>query len=64
MNRRGLIKTLGISVASITVPYTSMGQLNSSGLKNNIKHSVCRGPYRDIPLNEFCEAAKNIGIKS
>jgi hydroxypyruvate isomerase len=33
-------------------------------LKGNINHSVCRWCYASIPLDELCESAKAIGIKS
>lgn len=33
-------------------------------LKGNIHHSVCRWCYNDIPLEEFCVAAKKIGIEA
>jgi hydroxypyruvate isomerase len=29
----------------------------------NIKQSVCRGPYRQIPLDGFCRAAADMGIR-
>lgn len=31
-------------------------------LKGNIHHSVCRWCYDSIPLDEFCQGVKNIGI--
>lgn len=31
---------------------------------NPINHSVCRWPYADIPLEDFCVAAKGMGIGS
>lgn len=31
---------------------------------NPINHSVCRWPYDDIPLEDFCVAAKEMGIGS
>ena len=31
-------------------------------LKNNIRHSVCRWCYKDLPLDELCTAAKGMGI--
>ncbi|MFY0651370.1 MAG: TIM barrel protein [Cyclobacteriaceae bacterium] len=40
-----------------------MSQLETN-LKGNIHHSVCRWCYEDIPLEELCEVAKEIGIKS
>jgi len=38
--------------------------LEESGLKGRINHSVCRWPYNSIPLEDFCRAAKEIGITS
>ena len=35
-----------------------------AALKGNINHSVCRWCYSKIPLEELCQAAKSIGIKS
>ena len=33
-------------------------------LKNRINHSVCKWCYGKIPLEEFCQAAKPIGLQS
>jgi hydroxypyruvate isomerase len=33
-------------------------------VSNPINHSVCRWPYADIPLEDFCVAAKGMGIGS
>jgi len=38
--------------------------LELNGLKGRIKHSVCRWPYNDIPLEDLCRAANEIGITS
>ncbi|MEZ0542889.1 hydroxypyruvate isomerase family protein [Fibrella arboris] len=35
-----------------------------AALKGNINHSVCRWCYSKIPLEELCQSAKSIGIKS
>ena len=35
-----------------------------SGLKGNIHHSVSRWPYSDIPLEQFAQACKDMGIES
>src|SRR5688572_19469462 len=34
------------------------------GLKGKVNHSVCRWCYSDIPLEDLCKAAKNIGLAS
>jgi hydroxypyruvate isomerase len=36
----------------------------SPGLKGRIRHSVCKWCYDKIPLDEFCQAAKGMGIQS
>ncbi|MBT1697184.1 TIM barrel protein [Fulvivirgaceae bacterium PWU4] len=33
-------------------------------LKGKVNHSVCRWCYNDIPLEDLCKAAKNIGLAS
>jgi hydroxypyruvate isomerase len=33
-------------------------------LKGKVNHSVCRWCYRDIPLEDLCKAAKEIGLAS
>ena len=33
-------------------------------LKGNINHSACRWCYKDIPLDDLCVAAKEMGLKS
>src|SRR5690606_22448595 len=33
-------------------------------LKGRINHSVCKWCYADIPLEEFCKTAKEIGLTS
>jgi hydroxypyruvate isomerase len=33
-------------------------------LKGKINHSVCRWCYQDIPLEDLCKAAKDIGLQS
>jgi hydroxypyruvate isomerase len=35
-----------------------------SKLKNRINHSVCKWCYSSIPLDEFCQAGKKIGLQS
>lgn len=37
-------------------------QPTSSSLKGNIQHSACRWCYGDIPFEDFCIAAKEIGL--
>lgn len=37
-------------------------ETKSTKLKGNINHSVCRWCYGSIPLEEFCAAAKKMGI--
>jgi hydroxypyruvate isomerase len=33
-------------------------------LKGKVNHSVCKWCYKEIPLDEFCQAAKKLGLQS
>lgn len=60
MNRRqALLAALGAAVASQQRLYADT---ESSGAK--LRHSVCRAPFAKIPLDEFCEACRSMGIES
>jgi len=67
-NRRSAIKSMVAGTAAIG----SSGVFNSlasgtavaEALKGNINHSVCYWCYKDIPLDQFCAAAKKMGIQA
>ncbi|MDA0193848.1 MAG: TIM barrel protein [Bacteroidetes bacterium] len=65
MKRKEAIKlmtagTLGIGLSSsLTADASSPKPL---ALKGNINHSVCRWCYRDIPLEQLADAAKEMGL--
>jgi len=66
MKRRKALGSLirGMGVAGI-LPGLSIGMRVWEGEKpSSIRHSVCRWCFRDIPLEEFCEAARELGISS
>lgn len=56
--RHALLSVLAASLA--------IGRRTAAGAENTaqLRHSVCRGPFSKIPLDEFCEACKEIGIES
>ena len=56
--RQALLTTLGASTALLA----RLSSAAAPGAK--VKHSVCRGTFAKIPLNEFCEACKGMGIES
>lgn len=67
-SRRKLLKTMvaGAAVlgASRAVPGFAMEkETASAALKGNVNHSACRWCYSDIPLDKFCAAAKEMGLK-
>ena len=76
INRRKAIKDLSLSAAMISVGAGTISscsstkeakktlKVNSSPLKGNINHSVCRWCYNKIPFEEFLAEAKEIGLKS
>jgi hydroxypyruvate isomerase len=68
-SRRAVLKNLlGGAGALATFPLLSSFnkvQKNSySALKENINHSACKWCYDSIPFEEFCAAAKKIGLKA
>ncbi|WP_343113990.1 TIM barrel protein [Mucilaginibacter sp.] len=70
-NRRSAIKSMLAGTAAIgasgTLSSFALASANiseSSLLKGNINHSVCRWCYADIPLEQLCAASKNMGIKA
>ncbi len=66
MNRRNLLKTTASAAAlTMTGPLASLAESASApALKGNLKHSVSRWCYGSIPLDELCQAAKDMGITS
>jgi hydroxypyruvate isomerase len=68
-SRRLAIKNLvaasaTIGAAPLLSSFTGEDKKSSHTLKGNINHSVCRWCYNSIPLEEFCAAAKKIGISA
>lgn len=67
-SRRTAVKNLlggaALLTASPLISSFDKVQKNSySALKQNINHSACRWCYDSIPMEEFCAAAKKIGLK-
>jgi hydroxypyruvate isomerase len=67
MNRRKAIGNL--LIGSVAAPGLmsfkhQMEQNNQMKLKGNIRHAVCRWCYNDIPLEQFCTAARDMGISA
>ena len=66
-NRRTAMKQLAGSAALLSVPSSITHAMNSqtpTPLKGNINHSVCKWCYNDIPLDDFCKQAKEMGLSS
>lgn len=68
-SRRSALKKIAGTTAmvvgtSITQRVAAAEATLSSELKGKVNHSVCRWCYNDIPLDDLCKAAKDIGIAS
>lgn len=69
-SRRGSLKKIaGTMVLGTFAPMLSRRLYAAENalpfvLKGRINHSVCQWCYNDIPLEDLCEAAKKIGLKS
>jgi len=66
INRRKAIGNLLASSAGATglLAYKEKELVKTQALKGNIRHAVCRWCYNDIPLEQFCAAAKDMGISA
>ncbi|QNF32455.1 TIM barrel protein [Adhaeribacter swui] len=69
-SRRAALKKIAGSAAIVTVGSTlsarvaAAEQAMGTELKGKINHSVCKWCYDKVPLDQFCQEAKKIGIKS
>jgi hydroxypyruvate isomerase len=70
-NRRSAIKNIlagtaaiGASGALSSFANSPKQQMTDDKLKGNLNHSVCRWCYADIPLDQLCASAKEMGIKA
>jgi hydroxypyruvate isomerase len=69
-NRRAALKGLltgaaGVGAVGLSGACSADEQRTNSaaqGLKNNLRHSVCRWCFQDLPLEQLCAAARQIGI--
>jgi hydroxypyruvate isomerase len=52
------------AISSLSQRILAAEEAAGSKLKGQINHSVCKWCYEKIPLEEFCQAAKGIGLQS
>lgn len=69
ITRRTALKTLtgtaAVAAAAASLNHRlSAAEAAMGDLKGRVNHSVCKWCYGDIPLEEFCVAAKEIGLTS
>jgi hydroxypyruvate isomerase len=67
--RRTMLKTVitgtAVLTASAAIPaLAGTKEEYPAALKGNVNHAVCRWCFSGIPLDEFCAAAKGMGIKA
>jgi hydroxypyruvate isomerase len=70
MSRRSALRTLTGGTAALAAATSLSHRLEAADaasggkLKGRINHSVCKWCYDKIPLEEFCQAGKAIGLQS
>lgn len=67
ISRKQALKTMAAgTLGSMAIPSFSAALKNipTLALAGNINHSVCQWCYGNIPLEQLCEAAKGMGLKS
>lgn len=69
-SRRSAIKRIAggavaVTVANLAPRFAAAEEvLTPLKLKGQVNHSVCKWCYKDIPLEDLCKAAKEIGLRS
>src|ERR1700677_1354647 len=51
-----------VAVASKISPRLAAQATTATKLKGHINHSVCRWCYKQIPLDDLCQAGKEMGL--
>jgi len=64
MSRRSVIRSLAGTAALASLPRTRAAAAVPSPTSGSIRQSVCKWCFRDIPLEKFCAAAKEMGLES
>jgi len=70
ISRRSALRKVTGSTVALAAATQLSDRLNAAeqavpaGLKGRIRHSVCKWCYDKIPLDEFCQAAREMGIQS
>ncbi|MEM9687768.1 MAG: TIM barrel protein [Bacteroidota bacterium] len=73
INRRTAVRTISLGLGAIgfggiamaqQTRYDSKTSLSASLLKGTINHAACRWCYQDIPLRQFAEQSKALGLKA
>lgn len=67
LNRRSALRSLALGTAVLTVEGSAVLAQSPDPdqpalWKGNVRHSVCRWCYSDIPLADFCRAVADMGI--
>lgn len=69
-SRRNALKKIAAATATAVAGSSLLNRISAAEaavddkLKGVVNHSVCRWCYKDIPLDDLCKAAKNIGLSS
>src|SRR5262245_42947812 len=70
MSRRSALRKISGGAAAVAVAadlskhLTAAETASGTALKGRVHHSVCKWCYRNIELEEFCKAAKDIHLQS
>ena len=62
--RRSALGAAALSAAAALTTRLSAADAALGGLKGRVNHSVCKWCYGKIPLDEFCKASKEMGLRS
>jgi hydroxypyruvate isomerase len=63
VTRRNAIKTMTVGALTAALP-GRVAMAETTARKGNIRHSVCKWCYGKIPLEDFCQAVRAMGLES
>ncbi len=64
LSRRAAGRNVALGTAAAFLTAAGQSVAATGKLKGNINHSVCKWCYGKIPLEDFCQASKKIGLQS
>jgi hydroxypyruvate isomerase len=64
LSRRKMMMAALTASMAVQMKATTLAAAGLNDKSTGLRHSVCRGPFSKIPMEEFCESCRELGIES